>query len=170
MFKLLKSKKGFTLVELMIVVVIMAILVAVAVPIFSAVTKNARIKTCAANRREIVSQVNGFLMGNVDGKQHTAAGSYIVKADGEVEAGGNNTTNDEKYTVDNFKGLFQEVPVCPNEGIFTVSIKAAATGTGTVNETTATVIVACNSHTTATGAAVTNEEIAPTDTAHAVQS
>ena len=168
MFKLLKSKKGFTLVELMIVVVIMAILVAVAVPIFSAVTKNARIKTCAANRREIVSQVNGFLMGNVDGKQHTAAGSYIVKADGTVTAGSSNTTNDAKYTVDNFKGLFQEVPVCPNEGIFTVSIKAAVSDT--VNETTATVIVACNSHTTATGAAVTNEEIAATDTAHAVQS
>ena len=46
MFKFLKSKKGFTLVELMIVVVIMAILVAVAVPIYSAVTANARKKTC----------------------------------------------------------------------------------------------------------------------------
>ena len=42
MFKFMKSKKGFSLVELMIVVVIMAILVAVAVPIFSAVTRNAR--------------------------------------------------------------------------------------------------------------------------------
>ena len=51
MFKFMKSKKGFTLVELMIVVVIMAILVAVAVPIFSAVTKNARTKTCVANMR-----------------------------------------------------------------------------------------------------------------------
>ena len=71
MFKFMKSKKGFTLVELMIVVVIMAILVAVAVPIFSAVTKNARIKTCAANRREIVSQVYGLLMGNIDGKKGT---------------------------------------------------------------------------------------------------
>ena len=58
MFKLLKSKKGFTLVELMIVVVIMAILVAVAVPIFSAVTANARKKTCLANQREIQAQLN----------------------------------------------------------------------------------------------------------------
>ncbi len=49
----LMSKKGFTLVELMIVVVILGILVAVAVPIFSSVTKNARIKSCKSNQRVI---------------------------------------------------------------------------------------------------------------------
>ena len=41
MFKFMKSKKAFTLVELMIVVVIMAILVVVAVPIYNSVTDNA---------------------------------------------------------------------------------------------------------------------------------
>ena len=142
MFKFMKSKKGFTLVELMIVVVIMAILVAVAVPIFSAVTKNARIKTCAANRREIVSQVNGFLMGNIDGKQHTAAGEFKVTSDGSVGTvtlvG---TSTDATYTVDMFEGLFQDVPYCPASGEYKVEIKAATT-TGT-NETTATVEVTC---------------------------
>ena len=142
MFKFMKSKKGFTLVELMIVVVIMAILVAVAVPIFSAVTKNARIKTCAANRREIVSQVNGFLMGNIDGKQHVAAGSFTVTSDsssGTVTAG---TSTDAAYTVEMFEGLFQEVPYCPASGTYTVTITAAAS-TG-INESTATVSVECN--------------------------
>ena len=62
MFKFLKSKKGFTLVELMIVVVIMAILVAVAVPIYSAVTANAKKKTCIGNQREIISSVGNWLM------------------------------------------------------------------------------------------------------------
>ncbi len=61
-----KNKKGFTLVELMIVVVIMAILVAVAVPIYNAVTTNARRKTCAANARILSSQVNTILMNNVN--------------------------------------------------------------------------------------------------------
>lgn len=45
----MKNKKGFTLVELMIVIVIMGILVAVAVPVFGLVTKNAEKKTCGAN-------------------------------------------------------------------------------------------------------------------------
>ncbi len=145
MFKFMKSKKGFTLVELMIVVVIMAILVAVAVPIFSAVTKNARIKTCAANRREIVAQVNGFLMGNIDGKQHTAAGSYTVTSDGSKGTVADTTSTE--YTKAIFEGLFQEVPYCPAEGEYTVTITAAASNS--VNESTATVEVVCDGGTDA---------------------
>ena len=170
MFKFMKSKKGFTLVELMIVVVIMAILVAVAVPIFSAVTSNARKKTCAANQREIQSQFNNADMGGIltfdDGEEFTltTVGSFTVTSAGVVTAG---ASDDTKYTAEMFKGLFQEVPTCPNEGIFTVSIKAATVGT--VNETTATVVVACNSHTNADGSAVANDEIEASDTAHPVQ-
>ena len=161
MFKFMKSKKGFTLVELMIVVVIMAILVAVAVPIFSAVTKNARVKTCAANRREIVSQVNSLLMGNVDGAQHTAAGAFKITSDGKAGTLALEGTQGDAtaYTVANFEGLFQEVPYCPNKGTYAVTI-VAASATAT-NETTATVIVACNSHTDASGAAISGDEVDP---------
>ena len=147
MFKFMKSKKGFTLVELMIVVVIMAILVAVAVPIFSAVTKNARIKTCAANRREIVSQVNGYLMGNVDGTQHLSAGSFEITSDGSKgtltgKAAGDGTTAATTSEVTTYTGLFQEIPYCPAKGTYTVKI-TAGTSTGE-NETTAKVSVTCN--------------------------
>ena len=129
MFKFMKSKKGFTLVELMIVVVIMAILVAVAVPIFSAVTENARFKTCAGNRREIVSQVNSYMMGSVDGQQHTADATYTITSDGK------------KGTSDDLPdGLFQSLPYCPVSG-----------GTYTVTIEDGKVVVACAVHTSAAG-------------------
>lgn len=49
----LMNKKGFSLVELMIVVVIMGILIAVAIPLYGAITDNANNKTCATNIKNI---------------------------------------------------------------------------------------------------------------------
>ncbi len=145
MFKFMKSKKGFTLVELMIVVVIMAILVAVAVPIFSAVTKNARIKTCEANRREIISQLNNYAMGSVDGDQHayTTGADLTITIDSE----GNVTNNAGAYITDaKFTGLFQEIPACPKEGAtLTVTVKAVTAIDGV--DQTANFEVKCSSHT-----------------------
>jgi len=48
-----KNNKGFTLVELMVVVVILGILVAIAVPIYNSITGNAERNACHANLRTI---------------------------------------------------------------------------------------------------------------------
>lgn len=59
--KILKNKKGFTLVELMVVVAILGILVAVAVPVYGNVTENAKLKTCESNKQTIKSAVTTAL-------------------------------------------------------------------------------------------------------------
>ena len=85
----LKNKKGFTLTELMIVVVILGILVLIAVPIYNNATDKAERSTCAANRRTIESAMvqynvieEGGLSDNIDiegpdGLEGLLGGTYI---------------------------------------------------------------------------------------------
>lgn len=54
MKKLLK-KKGFTLIELIVVIAVLGILAVIAVPKFSDVQKNARIKADAATAKQIIN-------------------------------------------------------------------------------------------------------------------
>ena len=53
----LRMKKGFTLAELLIVVAIIGVLAAIAIPIFSRNLERAREATCMANRRSLYAQV-----------------------------------------------------------------------------------------------------------------
>lgn len=52
-----QSEHGFTLVELMVVVLVIGILVVIAVPVFSHATALAEAKSCQANQRVIMSAV-----------------------------------------------------------------------------------------------------------------
>ena len=126
MFKFLKSKKGFTLVELMIVVVIMAILVAVAVPIYSAVTANARKKTCLGNQREIVSQINNHVMTAPeiikleDNSEGTIRITTNATGDGVAETNGVTGVDAVFDDADTFMGMFNadNFPFCPDKNSY----------------------------------------------------
>ena len=78
----LMSKKGFKLVELMIVIVIMGILVAVAIPVYGAVTKNAEAKTCKSNMSNIKSMASSWQMtGGTDGGQIVLPASTDISSE-----------------------------------------------------------------------------------------
>ncbi|MEG1152188.1 MAG: prepilin-type N-terminal cleavage/methylation domain-containing protein, partial [Oscillospiraceae bacterium] len=60
MKKLFKNKKGFTLVELMVVVAIIGILTAIAIPVYNSVTSKADQRACDANVRILKSAVENY--------------------------------------------------------------------------------------------------------------
>lgn len=123
----LMSKKGFTLVELMIVVVIMGILVAVAVPVYSAVTKNAEKKTCQSNQRIIKENLTNYQM--TGGKD----GTPLSIADLKKAVSSSNPT---------FLNMFDggNLPTCPADPdkAYTIAIEGAEGATITYKVTCGT--------------------------------
>ncbi len=55
------SKSGFTLIELMIVVVIIGILAAIAIPNFLKVQNKAKCKACIANLKQLLDATNKYM-------------------------------------------------------------------------------------------------------------
>ncbi len=62
----LRDKKGFSLVELMVVVLVMSILVAVAVPTYQGISKSRRLDDCTMNRTMISAVVQEGMNGMFD--------------------------------------------------------------------------------------------------------
>lgn len=63
MLKMLKNnEKGFSLVELMVVVVIIGVLVAIAIPVYNITTDRAETGACHANQRMIEGAASQYAM------------------------------------------------------------------------------------------------------------
>lgn len=89
-------KRAFTLVEIMIVVLIIGILLAVAVPNFMTARETSRAKSCSANLHQVESAKEQYAMDN-------------RLADGTAVAGLASLTDYIKKT-----------PECPSGGTYTV--------------------------------------------------
>lgn len=64
---MIRNEKGFTLIELMVVVLIIGILVAIAIPVFNGTANNAKDKACTANVRTIAGAVAQHQAEDVSG-------------------------------------------------------------------------------------------------------
>lgn len=92
----MENTKGFTLVELMVVLLVLGILVAMAVPLYCSVTERAKTNSCATNLR------------TMDG----AAAQYY-SAQGNWPTAG--TAGVDDLVSANY---LQTVPVCPTGGVY----------------------------------------------------
>ena len=83
MLKKFTNKKGFTLMEMLIVVAIIAILVIIAIPTFNSALAKARAATDVANIRSgyAAAQVEAMTNGLAD---PTNGDKYVLEADGSV--------------------------------------------------------------------------------------
>ena len=75
MRKLMHRSKGFTLIELMIVILIIAILVGIAIPVYLAARTNAQRRTCQANLRTIDGAINTYY---ADGEAYPGSMANMV--------------------------------------------------------------------------------------------
>lgn len=91
------QKRAFTLVEIMIVVLIIGILLAIAVPNFVKARENSRIKTCIAELRRIEASKEQWAMENKkDGASVPVQADLVpdyIKGWVECPAGGTYTIN-----------------------------------------------------------------------------
>ena len=83
MLKKFTNKKGFTLMEMLIVVAIIAILIAIAIPTFNSSLNKAKVGTDTANIRSgyAAAKVEA-LAGNITGTKE-----FTLKEDGSVDDG-----------------------------------------------------------------------------------
>jgi type IV pilus assembly protein PilA len=106
MTKKLNNKKGFTLAELLVVVAIIAVLVAVSIPIFSAQTKKANLATNQANARAAkAAAVTQVLGGDTTATYYydTKAGTISATKPTVTTTGTAITTDPQEWTVGDTK-------------------------------------------------------------------
>ena len=125
-FRPKNSKAGFTLVEIMIVVLIIGILLAIAIPNFVAARESSRAKACIGNLKQIDSATQQYCMD-----KQLSAGTYVASKPTLDATAGTGLVG--------ASGYIRATPACPSGGHYAVATAIAGnpqcdiSGDGTTN-------------------------------------
>ena len=99
-----RNQRGFSLVELLAVVLVLAVLAGVAIPLYTSQRKSAAGRACKASQAAIISAANGYALRN--NANPPALANLVGAAEG-----------------------LTSIPACPLTGAYTYAV---ATGVGTL--------------------------------------
>ena len=133
--KLFRGRTGVTLIELLVVILILAILMAIALPLYLRAVADSERQTCRSNMQTIANAEQAY-------KVRSAAHVYtddLVVATSPLLTGTNS-------------GDLQALPVCPTAGIYTAAIHLvaetvkASDGTTDIVAPAGSITITCSEH------------------------
>ena len=107
-----RISKGFTLVEIMIVVAIIGIIIAIAVPAFLRARENSRGQACQEN------------LSKIDGAKEQYALEFKLANAGTVTF--DNLITPPGATAGDGEGYLKSTPTCPSSGTYAISVIGTA--------------------------------------------
>lgn len=112
MLSITKSKKGFTLVEIMIVVAIIGILAAIAIPNFIKARKTSRAKACVSNLKQIDGAVQQWALETKKASTQTVSDPLVNDIGPYMKGAWSNCPSNDSPYAGGFQ--VQSSPKCPN--------------------------------------------------------